>query len=92
MAINTAQAVQKYWAITHDQASIAANTQAVSSAKTALGAKVDGLFMVKRPSGLNSGLTVDAECTTKDQIVLRFTNNTAGAIDPASMTFEVVML
>lgn len=92
MAINTAQAVQKFWAITHDQASIAANTQAVSSAKTALGAKVDGIFLVKRPTALNSGLTVSAECTTADQIVLRFTNNTAGALDPASMVFDVVML
>jgi hypothetical protein len=92
MAINTAQPVQKYWSITHDQASIAANLMAVSSAKTALGAKVDGIFHVKRPSALNLGLSVTAECTTADQIVLRFVNHTAGAIDPASMAFEVVMI
>ena len=92
MAISTAQPVQKYWAITHDQASIAANTMVASSAKTALGAKVDGIYHVKRPSGLNNGLSVTAECTTADQIVLRFTNVTAGALDPASLTFEVVML
>lgn len=92
MAINTAQPVQKMWSITHDQGSIAANTQAVSSAKTAPGAKTDGIYLVQRPSGLNLGLLVEANCTTADQIILRFTNVTAGSLDPASLVFDVVML
>jgi hypothetical protein len=92
MAINTAQPVQKFWSITHDQASIAAATQVVSSAKTAVGARTDGIYLVQRPASLNLGLLVEANCTTADQIVLRFTNVTAAAIDPASLTFDVVML
>lgn len=80
------------WSFTFDQASIAANSGAVSAAQTAPGATVGGIYFVKRPSGLAAGIHIEAECTTAGQIVIRFFNVTAGALDPASLTYEVAQL
>jgi len=92
MAINTAVVVQKKWSFTFDQASVAANTGADSTAQTAPGAVVGAMYLVQRPATLAAGLVLSARCTTKDQILITFHNVTAVALDPASLTYEVVML
>lgn len=90
MPINTSSPVRGRWTITFDMTSCGAAARTVSTGQTAKGATTDMVFLVKRPSGLSANLAVDASCTTAGQILFGFTNPTAGAIDPTSLSYDVI--
>jgi hypothetical protein len=49
------------------------------------------IFMARRPTAMNAGLTIEEVfCDAVDTVKFRFGNVTAGAIDPASLTYEVL--
>jgi len=52
----------------------------------------DDIVQVIPPSGLNAGLGVShARVTAADTVSLRLVNATAGAIDPASLTYRFIV-
>ena len=44
------------------------------------------------PSGLEAGLIVNGRVSSNDTVTVRVSNITAGAIDPASATYKVMVL
>lgn len=77
--------------VTLDVSSVPANSVQEESF-TFLGLKPDFFVVAKKPT-LDTGLLlVDAQCRTKDVLLLTFENFTGEAINPASQDFYVVAL
>jgi len=73
-----------------DFASIAAQTQ--SELTVALGgAQVGDAVSVGSPSSLESGLSVTGYVSSLGVVTVRVVNSTAGAVNPASATWRVVV-
>lgn len=73
-----------------DVASVAINTTAEQTF-TLPGVRVGDVIIVNKPT-LNAGLGVcNSRVSANDQIALTFNNNTAGAIDPAAMTYDIIV-
>lgn len=59
---------------------------------TVTGAEVGDCVVPSAPAALNAGLTVFAFVSAANTVTVRLVNNTAGAVDAASATFNVVVL
>src|SRR5436190_1109817 len=75
---------------TIDFASTAANTSTDSSGITVTGAAVGDPVIVGSPAYLAGG-GFEAYVSAADTVKVRFSNNTAGALDPASGTYKIVV-
>lgn len=79
--------------VTFDMTSCAANTTTASTAQALKGARTDMHFLARRPTAMNAGLLIEEVfCDAVDTVKFRFANITAGAIDPASLIYEVIGL
>lgn len=76
--------------VTIDFGSIAANTQSSGSTLTLTGAETTDLVIVQADQN-TSGIIYTAYCAAADVITIRACNFTAGAIDPPSTTFRVIV-
>ena len=91
MALATAKAPRLNQTLTFDMTSCTAATTTTSSAQTLKGARTNMAFFVSRPTSLNAGVfPVAAFCDAADTIKIVFANVTAGNIDPASLSYEVI--
>lgn len=73
-----------------DFPSIAANATSDLTINVA-GASVNSPAITSAPAALNSGLSASAFVSAAGVVTVRLMNTTAGAIDPASATFRVVV-
>lgn len=76
-------------ALTHDFGSIAAASQA-SATVTVTGAR-DGSAVLVTPSADTTGISYSGVVTANDTVTIYAKNFTAGAINPASTTFRVIV-
>lgn len=82
----------RIYTATFDPASCSASTTTESTATVTGVATTDICLAVIPPSSLNAGLGVVAwRVSAADSIVVRFSNSTAGAIDPASASYTFVV-
>jgi len=78
--------------VTIDVASVAAITTAEQSF-TVPGVLVGDIVVVVPPSTLNAGLGIaGARATAVDTVAIRFVNATAGALDPASAVYTLLVI
>jgi len=73
-----------------DFGSIAAATT-VTSNVTVAGARANDIVALGLPATLDGGISWDAHVSADDTVTIRATNATAGAIDPASATYKVMV-
>lgn len=73
-------------------ASIPANTTADSSGITVTGAAVGDAVFVGVPAAIESGIVVTGYVSAANTVKVRAANVTAGAVDPASGSFKVVVV
>lgn len=77
--------------IAFDVTSVAINTTAERTF-TVPGVKTGDLVFVNKPS-LNAGLGIcNVRVSAADTIAITYNNNTAGAIDPASETYNILVI
>lgn len=72
--------------------SIAAGATADSTALTVVGAAVGDAVFVGVPAGIEAGIMVTGFVSAAGAVTVRAANVTAGAIDPASGSFRVVVI
>jgi hypothetical protein len=75
----------------YDFGNIAANSQAASSAVTVTGAMSARSVVHVTPSADTSGITYKARVTADNEVTIYAINFTAGAINPASLTFSILI-
>lgn len=68
----------------------AVSTQALTI--TVPGASVNDVVLLGLPATVNAGVVFDARVSAADTVTVRALNITAGAIDPASAQYEVIVL
>lgn len=59
---------------------------------TVPGASVNDLVVLGLPATVNAGVVFDARVSAADTVTVRAMNITASPVDPASATYEVVVL
>lgn len=59
---------------------------------TVPGASVNDVVVLGLPATVNAGVVFDARVSAADTVTVRALNITAGAIDPASAQYEVIVL
>jgi hypothetical protein len=78
--------------VTIDVTSVSASTTAEQSV-TVPGVLLGDIVVVVPPSTLNAGLGIaGARATATDTVAIRFVNATAGALDPASAVFTLLVI
>ena len=77
--------------VAFDMASVAANITAEQAVTVTNVAATDICLSVIPATGLNAGLSViSGRVTSANQITIRISNSTAGALDPASQNYTFV--
>ena len=77
-------------AVVIDFPSIAAASSSTSS-ETVTGARAGAAVTVTTDAAPTTGIVFDGYVSANDTVVVRATNITAGAIDPASATYNIVV-
>jgi hypothetical protein len=75
--------------LTHDFGSVSSQSQATQTV-TVTGARIGDAVMV-RPTTAVNGVIVDGTVTASDTVTVRVSNFSAGAIDPASQVYQVIV-
>lgn len=75
--------------LTHDFGSIAAQSQATQTV-TVAGARI-GDAVIVRPTTAVNGIIVDGTVTAANTVTVRACNFSAGAIDPASQIYRILV-
>ena len=75
--------------LTHDFGNIAAQSQATTTV-TVTGARVGSAVLV-RPTTAVNGIILDGTVTADDTVTVRAVNYSAGAVDPASQVYRVIV-
>ena len=79
-----------YATLTHDFGNIGAQSEATQTV-TVTGARVNDL-VIARPTTAVSGIFIDGTVTADNTVTVRAANFSAGAINPASQVYRVVVI